>query len=64
MRALRRFLLIGCIGALLLAACVVADELPEPGVVVIKTGALTAAELAEIAAITNGLMAERAAVNS
>ena len=29
-----------------------------------KTGALTAAELAEIAAITNGLMAERAAVNS
>ena len=41
-RALRRFLLIGCIAALLVGSGAVADELPEPGVVVIKTGALTA----------------------
>jgi len=41
-RALRRFLLISCIGALLVVAGAAADELPEPGVVVIKTGALTA----------------------
>lgn len=41
-RALRSLLLIGCIGAFLVGAGAAADELPEPGVVVIKTGALTA----------------------
>ena len=39
---MRRFLLIGCITALLVGSGAVADELPEPGVVVIKTSALSA----------------------